>query len=186
MNNRNCNYSGYQLTRIVPIDEGYPTSDKIILLRFGGETITHYLMKILTEKGYNFTESADKQIVDDIKEKLGYVALDFEEAKTSSKSSSEINANYELPDGKTITLDIQRFECTEALFQPSLMDLEIDGIHTALYNAIIKCDVNIRKDLYNNIVLAGGNTMFPGIVESLKKRNENISPQSYRNKYYCV
>ena len=40
--------------------------------------------------------------------------------------------------------------------------MEAAGIHETCYNSIMKCDVDIRKDLYANTVLSGGSTMFPG------------------------
>ena len=40
--------------------------------------------------------------------------------------------------------------------------MESSGIHETCYNSIMKCDVDIRKDLYANTVLSGGTTMFPG------------------------
>ena len=33
----------------------------------------------------------------------------------------------------------------------------------------MKCDADIRKELHKNILLAGGNTMFPGLAVRLKK-----------------
>ena len=47
--------------------------------------------------------------------------------------------------------------------------MESDGIHEATYDSIMKCDVGIRKDLYANIVLSGGTTMFPGISDRMQK-----------------
>lgn len=52
-----------------------------------------------------------------------------------------------------------RFRAPEALFQPSLLGLEANGIHETTYNSIMKCDLDIRKDLYGNIVMSGGTTM---------------------------
>jgi actin-related protein len=43
------------------------------------------------------------------------------------------------------------------------------GFHEITYQSILKCDVDIRKDLYANIVMSGGTTMFPGIPERLSK-----------------
>merc|ERR1719412_3564929 len=33
----------------------------------------------------------------------------------------------------------------------------------------MKCDVDIRKDLYANTVLSGGTTMYPGIADRMQK-----------------
>merc|ERR1712168_779498 len=44
----------------------------------------------------------------------------------------------------------ERFRCPEALFQPSFLGMEACGIHETTYNSIMKCDVDIRKDLYAN------------------------------------
>ena len=56
----------------------------------------------------------------------------------------------------------ERFRCPESLFQPSFLGMESAGIHETTYNSIMKCDVDIRKDLYANTVLSGGTTMYPG------------------------
>mmetsp|Transcript_18648 Transcript_18648/g.15553 ORF Transcript_18648/g.15553 Transcript_18648/m.15553 type:complete len:85 (+) Transcript_18648:298-552(+) len=82
----------------------------------------------------------------------------------SASESSEIEKTYELPDGNIITLGSERFRCPEVLFQPDLMGKEACGIHETLFNSIMKCDLDIRKDLYANVVLSGGSTMFSGIA----------------------
>ena len=78
----------------------------------------------------------------------------------NSEQSSEVEKNYELPDGQVITIGNERFRCPEVLFQPSLIGMESEGIHKLGYDSIMKCDVDIRKDLYSNTVLSGGTYIF--------------------------
>jgi len=85
------------------------------------------------------------------------------------KNSNQNEKSYELPDGQMVTVGSQRFRCPEALFKPMMVGKEIPGFHEITYNSILKCDVDIRKDLYNNIVMSGGTTMYPGIPERLNK-----------------
>ena len=97
-------------------------------------------------------------------------------------SSLEIEKSYELPDGQVITIGNERFRCPEALFQPSFLGMECNGIHETTYNSIMKCDVDIRKDLYGNIVLSGGTSMYPGINTRLEKEMIQLAPPTMKIK----
>merc|ERR1712210_209448 len=72
--------------------------------------------------------------------------------------------------------------CPEALFQPSFLGMKACGIHETTYNSIMKCDVDIRKDLYANTVMSGGTTMYPGIADRMQKEITALAPSTIKIK----
>lgn len=275
--------SGDSASYTVPIYEGFPIRCKIRKFDISGADHTDYLMNILAKRGYDFTTAAEREIVRDMKEKLCYAALDFEQEiqlsvklaprphvlqvpddrssmETGSRSldhrstrstattgmtmvanyasfydlstegllspcllfprfasapdiltsvglvanyelniarpivelegpaerTQPIEKSYELPDGQVITIGTERFQTVESLFSASVMGLDVPGLQVTAFNSIMSCDVDIRKDLWANVVLvsrspycykeiltisyqAGGTMMYPGIADRIHK-----------------
>jgi len=163
-------HSGEGVTHVVPIYDAYAFPWAIKQFYVAGRALTDYLNEILIDKGINFTTNDEKEVVRNIKERLCYVALDFDHELETESSSSSVERNYILPDGQEITIGDESFRCPEALFQPSFVGMQVAGIHETIYDSIMMCDAAIRKDLYANVLLSGGTTMLPGFAERMKKR----------------
>ncbi|EKX32181.1 hypothetical protein GUITHDRAFT_82545 [Guillardia theta CCMP2712] len=172
--------SGQGVSCSVPIYQGYAIWHAIKRLNLAGHELTEYLSKLLRERGYCFKSSAEYEIVRDMKEKHCFVALDYEEALNKAAMSDELHVSYEMPDGQIVLIGSERFRCLEALFRPSLLGLEDVGIHWMVYNSIMKSDLDIRKDLYANIVLSGGTTMHEGFQERLQAEVVALAPRTVK------
>ncbi|CAI9741794.1 Hypothetical predicted protein [Octopus vulgaris] len=164
---------GHGITQVVPI-YGASTIKGATFCQhqnITGLALRDNLRSILTERGYRYGDSmSENRTLNDIKEKLCYVALDFEQEMQAAKSSKALEKSHEQSDGQIITIGNERFRVPEAIFSPS------DGVHEMTYNSIMKCDEEIRRDLFANIVLSGGSTMFPGFVERMKKEISALAP----------
>eukprot|EP01084_Bolivina_argentea_P274234 467367_1 len=154
--------SGWKMTECTPIYNGKIIKEAVNVSYFGGRDITKYLSK-------NGMDNYEMEIVREIKEILCY-------AKNEMGINVKLKKGAILKDGSVIKLsNVQRYMPVECLFNPKLMGKDnCDGFHELIYKSIVKCDVNIQSELLNNIVLCGGNTMFPFMTERLTYELENI------------
>ena len=91
----------------VPIFEGYALHHAIF--RLVGRDLSECLTKNLTDRGYSFAVSAEREIARDIKENLCYTGVDYD-IELKSTDNEKI---CDLPDGNIITVGTKFPRCTE-------------------------------------------------------------------------
>jgi len=106
-----------------------------------------------------------------------------------------LTKTYELPDGSTVNINAPRFMGPEALFHPELIKEgdETPGMHKMAFESIGECDLDIRKDLYENLIMSGGSTLYEGLPDRLEKELDALCPQqgmvkviATQDRYYSV
>lgn len=178
--------SGDGVTHVVPFFDGYALQHAILRSSLAGRDVTDYLVKLMSEHGYQMTTSAEREIVKNIKETLGYVALDIEEEKRAVSSGASKEAAYEMPDGQVLQVGGERFRATEILFNPALIGRDALGLAQLVHSAIMKCDVELQPELFQNIALAGGSTLFNGLAERLSKEVAHLAPPALAGKVKVI
>ncbi|XP_036117738.1 actin-like protein 7A [Molossus molossus] len=164
---------GHGVSYVVPIYEGYPLPSITGRLDYAGSDLTDYLMCLLNNSGTHFTED-QIGIVEDIKKKCCFVALDPTEEKKVPDIEHMIQ--YMLPDGQVIHVGQERFLCSEMFFKPSLIKSMQLGLHTQTVSCLNKCDIALKRDLMRNILLCGGTTMLSGFPNRLQKELSSLCP----------
>ena len=181
--------SGEVITNFVPVYEGFAFPNAISKSETGGRILTDYLILLLTDKKYNINTAAKKLKINDIKEKYCRVSYDFENEIREAGEGGNLEEKVKLPDGEELTLETERLKCPEALFRPNFLNLpesNMKGLHDECCASIQQIDVEIRKDLYSNIILSGGNTMFEGLPERLTKEIQKLTPSAASNKVKVI
>ncbi|XP_051893882.1 uncharacterized protein LOC127582564 [Pristis pectinata] len=167
--------SGSAVTHIVPIFEGSALNNtqRVYL---GGEDLTEHMMRSLAENNsWSFTSKAGLDIIRNIKEKFCYVALDFEAELQNFKNNPDgIKEEYELPDGQNMIITNQKFSCPEVMFKPFLIGKDIQNLPALAHSVIEHCNEEICNEMYANIVLAGGNTMFRNMGERIQQEMTDL------------
>lgn len=84
-----------------------------------------------------------------------------------ANETTSIEKEYQLPDKSFIKIGRERFEAAELIFNPQFDGNSFDGVSNLVFDTIQKCDVDLRKNMYENILISGGTTMFPGFPTRL-------------------
>lgn len=173
--------SGYSVTQIMPTYEGSSVYSGFVNVGLGGLNVTKQMQQLLSERegvnGVTTTWWNARQY----KENHAYVAPDLISELKKREPGQVVAQKTRLPDGQEVVMGTERFECAEILFNPTLVNREHSGLANAVADSVMKLDVELKKDLLNNIVLMGGNTMLKGFQERMQKEMELRFPLEKTN-----
>ncbi|SHN10232.1 actin beta/gamma 1/actin [Pseudomonas asturiensis] len=166
---------GDDMTCVAAVFEGFMYPHTVLKREVGGRDLTNYLAQLLDTAEPDFKNLQSRfSIAKDIKEKLGNDAPNL--ASKLQAASSTVDKFYELPNGKKINLADERFNYLEELLQRLFDSKGPYDLHNTIHQSILKCDEDIQKDLWGNIVLSGGSAMFKGLGNRLQKELSALAP----------
>jgi hypothetical protein len=162
--------SGECTTSAFPVYEGMINKHAVKTIPFGGRDITEYIKRELTSRyeGLSLTDYGTHELVRQMKEELCYCG---EPRDAPSKC-------YKLPDGQMLTVDAGDsfpFRAPEFFFFDPLRldwsDTQLEqSVPSMIFQSVMESPIDARKKLTENVLLAGGNTMFDGLPEMLFKK----------------
>lgn len=172
--------SGEGVTQSCVVYEGYSLPNSYERFDYGGADVSDYLKTLLKKKGYQFFNSTEFRLISEMKENSCFcfsnnINADIEDVK---KALNKNPINYYLPDGTTISIGEERLLAPEILFHPDLMGKEYLSFSDIIISSINKVDIQLRRKVYENILLSGGNTGIKGLKEKLSNEVKN---KTYKN-----
>ncbi|SBS85234.1 actin-like protein, putative [Plasmodium malariae] len=175
---------GEGVTQSIPVFDGYIEKNCIIRSDFGGEELSMFLQKLICDIGYSVTTRKNFEYVKNIKETLCFCSLN----PPKDQMRDDLAVTYTLPDGDilrdgydSIEISHERFYVPEALFNPLICHRDSLSIVDIVWKSILLCPMENRKTLTSYIILSGGSTLFPNLVERLEKEIKNNAPQNARS-----
>ncbi len=169
---------GHGTCHTVPVFEGFGLFHSILQMDYGGMDLTNWIGDHDSKAGYHFPSPYNVDIWAYLKEMHCPVVADrgaFAAATTESKRHDVVY--HTLPDGTEVSLGIERYYVCESFFDPSLVGKSGGGLHQLAVESVRKCDSDISPQLFSNVVLSGGGSLFNGLPDRLNKELHDLIPQ---------
>eukprot|EP00762_Andalucia_godoyi_P005357 ANDGO_06701.mRNA.1 Actin-related protein 3 len=178
--------SGDGVTHVIPVVEGYVIGSAIRHIPLAGRDITEFIMRFIKEREPLLPAEDALQVAMRIKEKYGYVcqSLPKEFAKFDKDPSKYIKI-YEGLDRRTkqpwkIDVAYEQFLGPEVFFNPEIFSSDFTTPLPQVVDQVVQaCPIDTRRDLYRNIVLSGGSTMFRHFAKRLQEDVKGIVDNRY-------
>ncbi|KAJ6254257.1 actin-5c-related [Anaeramoeba flamelloides] len=167
---------GDEITQCVPFYKGYVIKNAIRKIKLGGNDINQNMENMFVKNGTKFKSFFERVIVlNDVKENLCYFPEDFYEERYILEVGGK-GKTIDLLNGKTINLPILVPIASEALMEPMSVCKDIEKIDDLCFNVIMDCDISIRNELANNIIITGGTCALKDYETSFKTKISQLLP----------
>ncbi|XP_032437054.1 actin-related protein 6 isoform X1 [Xiphophorus hellerii] len=193
--------SGFSFTHIVPYCRSKKLKEGIRRINVGGKLLTNHLKEIISYRQLHVMD--ETYVINQVKEDVCYVSQQFYKDMEIAQMKGEENTvmrDYVLPDfsaikkgfckpreemvfsGKyktgeqTLQLANERFAVPEMLFHPSDIGIQEMGIPETIADSVQSLPEEMHPHFYQNIVLTGGNSLFPGFRERLEAELRSLVP----------
>lgn len=199
--------SGAGRTCVAAVDEGYTLAHSVRSSSIAGEALTDELFAALRAAGYPLSTPADRDVVEAAKEALCRVsadAKDEEVRQVGTHSHPDPADGFILPDQERIFLLEHAYKVPEALFDNTyltyttamsagrpttptgysqsnpIVTKALRGWVDMLRDAAAAAPRFLVQTLYENVVLGGGSTLFPGTEQRVQREIADIAPKGVR------
>ena len=168
--------SGDGVTHVVPVAEGYVIGSCIKHIPIAGRSITQFIQSILRDREPSIPPEQSLETARAIKERFCYISPDI--AKEFGKYDTEPSKWVKQYQGtnsvtkQTFDVDVgyERFLGPEIFFHPEFANPDFQTpITEVIDNTIQNCPIDVRRRLYENVVLSGGSTMFKDFGRRLQR-----------------
>uniref|UniRef100_A0A1A8N6Q1 Actin-related protein 6 n=1 Tax=Nothobranchius rachovii TaxID=451742 RepID=A0A1A8N6Q1_9TELE len=193
--------SGFSFTHIVPYCRSKKLKEGIRRINVGGKLLTNHLKEIISYRQLHVMD--ETHVINQVKEDVCYVSQQFYKDMEIALSKGEDNSivrDYVLPDFSSIKkgfckpreemvlsgkyktgeqilrLANERFAVPEMLFHPSDIGIQEMGLPEAIVHSVQSLPEEMQPHFYQNIILTGGNTLFPGFRERLEAELRSLVP----------
>lgn len=197
--------SGYSFTHIVPVYKGKVVIAGVLRIDVGGKLLTNHLKEIVSYRQLHVLD--ETYVMNHVKEDTCYVPFDFNSEMELShrKQLNSIRCEYILPNfsdrkrgyikndetrhstnQQSLVLSNERISIPELLFSPQNIGINQMGIAEAVVHAVSASPSEMHSHLYSNIILTGGNCLFPGFKSRVETDVRKLSPDLFDVNVYLA
>lgn len=167
---------GDGVTHVIPVSDGYVLGSSIKSVPLAGRDLTTFVQYLMRERGERVPPEDAMEVARKVKEDYCYVCKDVvKEFLQHERMPGEYVVQIHGVRGKTgdtWTADVgyERFLAPEVFFDPEIYSSDyITPLPELVHQAIASSPIDTRRNLYGNIVLSGGSTMFKGFGKRIKR-----------------